>query len=148
VTEPASCVFCDLGAGRLAPPGGALHREGGLLLAGSLDPRPVAGWCVVAPARHVAGWDALEPAEAAALGGLLRRAAAAVRAATAAERVYVASFAEAVPHLHVHLFPRGAGVPAEARGPRFLFDGAPRATAAEVAASARAVVERVARGEA
>src|SRR5438067_10710357 len=101
-----SCLFCDLSRGRLAPPSDAIHRASGVLFCGSLDPRLVAGWMVLAPERHVENWDDLTEAEAVALGHLIRRGVAAVRKITGAPKVYVASFAEAVPHLHVHLFPR------------------------------------------
>jgi diadenosine tetraphosphate (Ap4A) HIT family hydrolase len=48
----------------------------------------------------------LEPEAAQALGALLRRAAAALEAAAAADRVYVLSFCEVDRRLHIHLFPR------------------------------------------
>jgi diadenosine tetraphosphate (Ap4A) HIT family hydrolase len=48
----------------------------------------------------------LDAAAAGRLGGMLARAAAAVAAATGAERVYCLSFCEVDPQLHFHLFPR------------------------------------------
>jgi diadenosine tetraphosphate (Ap4A) HIT family hydrolase len=74
-------------------------------------------------------------------------ALAACRAeAPGAERVHVAVFAEAVPHLHVHLVPRGPEVPPEDRGPGFLFDRAPRVSPERADALARAIVARLRTG--
>ena len=73
----------------------------------------------------------LAPEAARRLGSVLARVAAAIEAATGAERVYVLSFCEEDPHLHFHLFPRtrwlaeawrqahpGAGEPVD--GPRLF----------------------------
>jgi diadenosine tetraphosphate (Ap4A) HIT family hydrolase len=48
----------------------------------------------------------LAPGAARRLGAVMARVAAAIEAATGAERVYVLSFCEVDPHLHFHLFPR------------------------------------------
>lgn len=50
----------------------------------------------------------LPPATARHLGDVLRRAAAALERAAAADRVYVLSFCEVDRRLHFHLFPRTA----------------------------------------
>lgn len=128
------CVFC-------APPG-----EGGAVLEGfTVRPaaEPVIGWMIVAPERHLEGWDALAGEDAAALGRLLRRTVAAVRAATRAPKVYVAHFAEVVPHFHVHVIPRPEAVPPEDRGARMLFERAPRAAPEAAAAAAREILARI-----
>jgi diadenosine tetraphosphate (Ap4A) HIT family hydrolase len=62
--------------------------------------------------------DELTAPEARALGPLLQRACAALRAATGAERVYTLFLGEAVAHLHFHLIPRAPDLPPELRGPR------------------------------
>ncbi len=91
---------------------------------------PVPGWLVVAPARHVEQIDALRAGELASLGPLLAQVAAALRAETTCEKVYVSIFAEALPHLHVHVIARPPGLPAAETGPRlFLTEG--RAEGAE-----------------
>jgi diadenosine tetraphosphate (Ap4A) HIT family hydrolase len=85
---------------------------------------PVPGWLVVAPARHVEQIDALRPEELASLGPLLAQVAAALRAETTCEKVYVSIFAEVLPHLHVHVIARPPGLPAAQIGPRlFLAEG-------------------------
>ncbi|MBM4114143.1 MAG: diadenosine tetraphosphate hydrolase [Phycisphaerae bacterium] len=72
-------------------------------------PCPVAGWHIVDLARHAESWDELRTDESASLGPFLSRATRAIRSATGCERVYLLSFCEAVPHLHLHLAPRHAG---------------------------------------
>jgi len=129
-----SCPFC----GAIA--GGASVE--GIRFLGSLDPKPVEGWMVAAPARHVEGFDELTEAEARALGDVVRRGVAAIRAVTGVPKVYLSAFAEKVPHLHVHLFPRVAETPEERRGPRYLFDGAPRSTAARAKEVAAEILRR------
>jgi diadenosine tetraphosphate (Ap4A) HIT family hydrolase len=72
------------------------------------SPAPLAGWVILDLLRHAEGIDALLPEEASELALLLVDAAAAVKAATGCDRVYLLAFAEAVPHLHLHLAPRHA----------------------------------------
>jgi len=102
-------------------------------------PTGVAGWLLLTTRRHVATLAELDDAEAASLGPTVRRVHAALTAATAAARVYVACLAEAVPHVHVHLVPRADGAP-----PGFpLFDTQRAARAGEVRVDP-AEVERIA----
>jgi diadenosine tetraphosphate (Ap4A) HIT family hydrolase len=100
---------------------------------------------VVAPARHVEQIDALTPDEQRGLGPLLAEVAAALRAATPCEKVYVSIFAELLPHLHVHVIARPPGLPEEERGPR-LFASARRANEAERIALFRRVQSHLAEG--
>jgi diadenosine tetraphosphate (Ap4A) HIT family hydrolase len=93
---------------------------------------------IVAPVRHVEHIDALRHEELVGLGPLLAELAAALRAETPCEKVYVSVFAEVLPHLHVHVIARPPGMPAEERGPR-LMEARARADEGE----ARAVAERV-----
>jgi diadenosine tetraphosphate (Ap4A) HIT family hydrolase len=98
---------------------------------------------VVAPARHVEQVDALTPDEQRALGPLLTEVAAAVRAETPCEKVYVSIFTEVLNHLHVHVIARPPGLPEEERGPR-LFASARRAEEAERIALFQRVQSRMA----
>lgn len=78
------------------------------------------GWLVVVPCRHILSLSELEPDEAALLGPLLRAASRALVDVTGCQKAYMALFAEAegFNHLHIHLVPRHASLPAEFRGPR------------------------------
>ncbi len=99
------------------------------------------GWLLVAPARHVEQLDALRPEELSGLGPLLAQVAAALRAETSCEKVYLSIFAEVLPHLHVHVIARPPGWPAAEAGPRLFLAGG-RAEGAE--ALARRVLARLA----
>jgi diadenosine tetraphosphate (Ap4A) HIT family hydrolase len=79
---------------------------------------------VVAPLRHVEALEALTAEEQAALMPLVAQVAAALRRETPTEKVYVAVFAEIVPHLHVHVIARPPDLPLADRGPR-VFTAAP-----------------------
>lgn len=78
------------------------------------------GWLVLVPLRHVTALHELTAHEAEELGLLLRRASLALQETTGCEKTYVMLFAEAegFGHLHVHVVPRMADLPLEARGPR------------------------------
>lgn len=78
------------------------------------------GWLVLVPLRHVSAMHELTTTESEELGLLLRRASIALQAVTGCEKTYVMLFAEAegFSHLHVHVVPRMADLPEDARGPR------------------------------
>jgi diadenosine tetraphosphate (Ap4A) HIT family hydrolase len=77
------------------------------------------GWLVLVPTRHVLSFTDLSPAEAGELGGLVHRMSVALERVTGSVKTYLMQFSEAegFSHLHVHLVPRLAGHPADARGP-------------------------------
>lgn len=82
--------------------------------------RDVPGWIVVRTTEHVeAVWD-LSDDHAATLGELVVALSRAVRAACAAERVYLASFGENHAHFHLLVVPRSAGVAVVDRGAALL----------------------------
>jgi diadenosine tetraphosphate (Ap4A) HIT family hydrolase len=80
------------------------------------------GWLVVLPRRHVESLAALEQAEAAELGGLLHAVSAALVEVCGCVKTYVLLLAEAegFPHVHFHVVPRAADLPAEYRGARIF----------------------------
>jgi len=75
---------------------------------------------VLLPTRHVASFTELTPAAADELGGLVRRLGAALESVTGCVKTYLMQFSEAdgFSHLHLHLVPRLADQPEDARGPR------------------------------
>jgi diadenosine tetraphosphate (Ap4A) HIT family hydrolase len=146
VGNVAGCVACEANAGQREAPGGVIYQDAYWRLEHALSPAPLAGWLVLKPLRHCEGLEALTEVEAEALGPLLRRACAAIQAATGAAKVYSAFWGEAVTHLHIHLIPRAPGLPEPLRGPG-IFEllrrsaqedvGVPNAEAAAVAAAVR-----------
>ncbi|WP_353946805.1 HIT family protein [Streptomyces sp. HUAS MG91] len=77
------------------------------------------GWLVLLPRRHVTAVHDLSDSEAAALGGWQVGASRALREVTGCAKTYVAQFAEAdgFAHVHFHIVPRAAELPAAQRGP-------------------------------
>ncbi len=106
---PDSCPICTSLEAERDP--AEMLRSGGFRIRRHPAPSPIAGWTIVDLVRHAATLDELSPEEAGALGVLVAQAAAAIRAATSCERVYVLAFAEAARHVHVHLVPRHEGDP-------------------------------------
>lgn len=85
------------------------------------------GWLVVLPLVHVTALDELPAAAHAELGTLLGSLSAALREVVGCVKTYVMQFSEApgFQHLHVHLVPRMADLPDEAKGPQvFTYLGA------------------------
>lgn len=106
------------------------------------------GWLVLVPRRHVTTIAELSDAEAAGLGTWQVRLSRALHAVTGCEKTYVAQFAEAAGfgHVHFHVVPRAADLPADRRGPRvfgFLGRGAdevPDARMDEIAVALQAAL--------
>lgn len=108
------------------------------------------GWLVLVPTRHVTSFTELTPEAAGELGVLVHRLAIALETVTGCVKTYLMQFSEAdgYSHLHLHLVPRQADQPAEARGPRifvYLSDDEtrwiPEAERDALAVSVRAALE-------
>jgi diadenosine tetraphosphate (Ap4A) HIT family hydrolase len=137
------CPECVLVRAGATPLGAPVLRRGPFVVHAAPETFPVPGWLFVAPARHVEQVDALDAVERAALGPLVAEVAAALRAETPCEKVYVSVFAEVLHHCHVHVVARPPDLPANERGPR-LFASERRADPAEALAIARRVHDRLA----
>lgn len=85
------------------------------------------GWLVLLPTRHVTAFTELSVDAADELGGLVRRLSVSLERVTGCVKTYLMQFSEAegFSHLHLHLVPRMADQPEDARGPRvFTYLGA------------------------
>jgi diadenosine tetraphosphate (Ap4A) HIT family hydrolase len=137
------CFACEVNRGRRAVAGGVIYDDG-LWLADHGTPELVRGYVVLKPRRHVESLGDLRPDESAAMGEAVQQVHAAIQKALGPERVYVLAFGEGLRHVHLHLIPRYAGMPAT--GPNLvepLFDGRWRCTwleAEEAAAAVRAAL--------
>jgi diadenosine tetraphosphate (Ap4A) HIT family hydrolase len=94
------------------------------------------GWLVLLPRRHVLAIADLNDAEAAGLGTWQARLSRALHAVTGCTKTYVVQFAEAprFHHVHFHIVPRMADLPADRRGPKvfeFLTGPAERAVTSD-----------------
>jgi diadenosine tetraphosphate (Ap4A) HIT family hydrolase len=117
--DMADCFTCDVNAGRIAAPGGTIYQDEHWLADHGVD-LLVRGYVVLKPKRHVHEIADLLGEEATSLGNALQTVLLAMRAALKTERIYVCSFAETVHHLHFHLLPRYADMPA--LGPNLMPD--------------------------
>ncbi len=121
----SECVACAVNSGRLQPPGGPIYVDELWQADHEFTPL-LRGYVILKPRRHVHELADLTDSETATLGPLLRQLLRAMRSVLAPERIYVASFAETVHHLHFHLVPRyaeyarpGTGSAARRRPRRF-----------------------------
>lgn len=129
------CLECAIVKGGERPHGLSALARGRFLVHPRGDAAGVPGWMIVSPLRHVEQWDELTPRELEEVGPLIAKVAAALRAETGAEKVYVSVFAELLAHLHVHVIARTSDVPPDARGPLvFLSHGADPAESARIGA--------------
>lgn len=111
----AECVFCAQHQGRVLVIGGAIFEDE-LFYAHHFsegDGPSYLGHLMIESKRHIRGIEQATEREAAALGVLIVRLSRALVVCTGAERVYVESYGEVVPHLHVHLTARYSGLPQE-----------------------------------
>jgi diadenosine tetraphosphate (Ap4A) HIT family hydrolase len=116
--EP-ECLSCRNNARQDLPPRERVH-EGPRWRVAHAYGTSLPGWLVVLPRRHVVALDELTPGEAADLGPLLRAVTSALREVTGCSKTYVALFAEAEGHQHVHfhVIPRQPGLNPGLRGAR------------------------------
>jgi diadenosine tetraphosphate (Ap4A) HIT family hydrolase len=113
------CFGCQVNAGIISAPGGVIYEDELWRAEHGVD-RLVRGYVVLKPKRHVHELADLTPPEAATLGPAMQALLRAMRTALETERIYICSFAETVHHLHFHLLPRYASMPA--LGPKLIGD--------------------------
>ena len=91
------------------------------------------GWLVLVTRRHIAALDEMSEAEAVELGPLIQKTSAALKSAVGCEKTYAIQFAEKAehPHVHFHIVPRMADIPAEYRG-RNVFNYRPKTAADQI----------------
>jgi|CXWL01.1.fsa_nt_gi diadenosine tetraphosphate (Ap4A) HIT family hydrolase len=136
----SSCLECAVTAPDSGhqPAGGRLFSDATFVVHSVLGGSPLRGWMVVAPRRHVERLIDLDPEEQRRLFELAALVDRGLRTTLGAEKVYLAIFAEVVPHLHLHVIPRYADTPADLRGPRCFLAGPERhLPPAELAAATR-----------
>lgn len=114
-SECWSCLS-NRGERRISP--GAPVHEGEHWVVEHAYPTRLPGWLVAVLRRHAEALHEVRPEEWRELGPLLERAARALRAVVACEKEYVACFAEVehFEHIHFHVIPRAADLPAELLG--------------------------------
>lgn len=115
-----NCLSCDNNAQRFALPPREHVASDDHWRAAHAFGTGTPGWLVLVPLRHVTAIADLTDAEAALLGTWQVRLSRALHAVTGCAKTYVAQFAEAEGHAHVHfhVIPRMPDHPDELRGPR------------------------------
>jgi diadenosine tetraphosphate (Ap4A) HIT family hydrolase len=124
------CFTCDLTAKRRQGPLCENIYEGEHWRVAHAFNTSLPGWLVVVSLRHVASFAELTEEEVAAFGPLLHRVSRALQEVTDAVKTHTILFAEHPdhPHVHFHVVPRMADMPADKRGKRvFDYLGAPEA---------------------
>jgi histidine triad (HIT) family protein len=118
----ADCFVCRKHRDReVLMPGGPIAEDDLALVSHIVTPDALGrdgttaylGHLFVEPRRHAPGLEDLTDAEAESVGRWSARASRALREVAGAVHVYAAVIGDAVPHLHVHLYPRFPGTPRE-----------------------------------
>jgi diadenosine tetraphosphate (Ap4A) HIT family hydrolase len=123
------CYSCDQQAEASLPPRDDVVRTDHWRVAHAFN-STLPGWLVLLPTGHITSFTQLTPDAADELGGLVRRMSHALEQVTGCVKTYLMQFSEAegFSHLHLHLVPRLADHPDDARGPKvFAFISEDRA---------------------
>ena len=138
--EPMICGVCEslVGASKRAP----IWQDDLWHVRHADAPYGAAGWLMLISKRHVAGPAHFDDAEAASFGPTLRRVSKTLEEVTGALRIYVAAMGESHPHFHMHLVPRRAQMPNDAKA-WSVFDLQRAAQAGEVRVAERDVASIV-----
>lgn len=114
----SECWSCISNSGeRRISPGTPIH-VGEHWLVEHAYPTQLPGWLVIVLRRHVEALHEVHPDAFRELAPLLERAVRALRSVVACEKEYVACFAEVehFKHVHFHVIPRAADMPADVLG--------------------------------
>lgn len=106
------CVVCATLTGKFTPPGGIVYDTGDWVIFLRSQPLLAPGQGFIVLKRHCEHLRELSAAELAALGPLLQRTEAVYHQILHTERVHFGLYAEAVRHIHWHIVPRLATLPA------------------------------------
>jgi histidine triad (HIT) family protein len=138
----ASCLFCRIVDGQI-PAEVVLTDPGAVAF---LDVQPLAdGHVLVVSRAHVARVEELTVSDAAALFRTVARLVGPVRRAVDAEGATIGIndgevSGQTIPHVHVHIVPRGRGD--GAGNVHSIFRSGPRRPVADIAAAVRQEIER------
>ncbi|HEY7834549.1 MAG TPA: HIT family protein [Ktedonobacterales bacterium] len=107
------CLFCDTQCGLIPVVGGPIYADDLVYAyhASSVDGPTYLGHLLLVTRRHAADFADLTAAEAQAVGLLIARLSAALKACAGAEKVYAVFYGEVTPHLHIHLTARYPQMP-------------------------------------
>lgn len=111
MTEAKACPMCEIAANASDADPTIVYQDEHWVARSIASAPAVAGWLLLQARRHISDSGELNAAEAASFGSVLQRVSLAVREATGALRVYIASLNEGAPHFHSHVLPRLAEMP-------------------------------------
>ena len=109
------CPVCALAAGETSVTHGEVYRDDLWMIWHPGPPYPVAGWMTMLTHQHVAGIAHFDDTHAARLGPDLRHFEKVLEEVTGALRIYTATMNESSPHFHLHMVPRYAEMPQDAK---------------------------------
>lgn len=107
-----NCVSCRTVAGEILPPGGILFEGEYWIFFLRDKPLLVVGQGFIVLKRHCENMRDLTMAEAAELGAVIQTVSGVLTEVIGAEKVHFGLYAEDVKHLHLHVTPRTATLPA------------------------------------
>jgi diadenosine tetraphosphate (Ap4A) HIT family hydrolase len=112
VTLVEGCLTCDTLRGKVQVPGGIVVEEAHWAFFCQSRPLMVPGRGFIVLKRHCEHLDEITAQEAAALGPMMQRTAHVVRTVLRPVKVHFGLYGEGVKHIHWHVVPRMAYLPA------------------------------------
>ena len=106
------CLSCQIVAGKQEVPGGIIYENAYWSVASKASPVIVPGNLFLILKRHCEHLADLAPEEATALGPTMQKVCAALTQVLHPVKIYVASYGEGIKHIHFHVIPRTASMPA------------------------------------
>jgi diadenosine tetraphosphate (Ap4A) HIT family hydrolase len=108
----AACISCQTVAGDYQPPGGILYKDNWWVLFLNARPSLIAGQGFIVLKRHCENVADLSRTEQESLGVMMAATADAMTRTLHAEKVHFGLYGEGVKHIHLHVTPRTAALPA------------------------------------
>jgi diadenosine tetraphosphate (Ap4A) HIT family hydrolase len=106
------CLSCDTLRGAVQVPGGIVAEDEYWAFFCQARPLTAPGRGFIVLKRHCEHLSEITPQEAAALGPMMRRTAQVMMAVLQPVKVHMGSYGEGVKHIHWHVMPRMAYLPA------------------------------------
>jgi diadenosine tetraphosphate (Ap4A) HIT family hydrolase len=105
------CLACDVLAGKVKAPGGAIYEDNYWVVEHSLSPVLLPGYLIIKLKRHCEHLAELTPEEAIALGKIIQSTCLALSQVVQPAKIHVCSWGEQVKHIHFHVIPRTSDMP-------------------------------------
>ncbi|WP_166507519.1 HIT domain-containing protein [Nostoc sp. 106C] len=107
----SGCLACNVLAGKVKAPGGAICEDDYWIVEHSLVPVLLSGYLIIKLKRHCENLADLTPQEAIALSPIIRKTCLALSRVMKPAKIHVCSWGEQIQPIHFHVIPRAWDMP-------------------------------------